>query len=75
MSTKTTVTRVGQRYVDRDVYREVSRAAPLAQVVAAMLQNPVPKDIHTLDHIERTPLRWMRPDGRGGLKTHGKHGT
>jgi hypothetical protein len=67
----------GQAYFDAPVYVEVSRAKPIALAINAMRSpddtSPVILPyIETLSHYERTRLRWMKPDGRGGLKPKGK---
>lgn len=65
----------GQRYVDEPVYREIGRATPLALSINAGLRSLAPSmpapniqpRIRELSHYERVQLRWMRPDGKGGL--------
>ena len=72
----------GQSYVDKPVFVEVSRAKPLALAINSLRPidfNPHTKTkkpadvpvvlpfIDEMSHYERTPLRWMKPDGKGGL--------
>lgn len=79
-----------QRFYDKPVYTEVSRAKPIAMIISMIFSRqrarppggpfatwrddaaPAPRPtirpvIHELSGYERTPLRWMKPDGRGGL--------
>lgn len=67
---KTSITD-GQRYYDEPVYDEL-RANPLALAVNAAFSpvQGVPRvasRIRILSHYNRVRLRWMKPDGRGGL--------
>jgi hypothetical protein len=57
----------GQAYVDEPRYQEVSSPKPLAVAIAKALHSRVPQKIEELSHYERTRLRWMEPDGSGGL--------
>ena len=70
----------GQRYFDQPVFVEVSKARTSALAVNALFQRPcvvrgrrVPPNpaivpvIEQIDHYERTPLRWVTPNGNGGF--------
>lgn len=62
----------GQRYVDEPVYVEVSRAKTLALAINECLPRhrgvpTVQPRIETISHFERVQLRWLTPDGKGGL--------
>jgi hypothetical protein len=58
---------VGQPYKDEPVYAEVSRAKPLALSIAHACGRRISPRIEELTHYNRVQLRWMKPDGRGGL--------
>ena len=69
---RTSITSEGQRYFDEPVLVEVSKAVPLALTVNAAFSRVLPSPrifpvIHAISHYNRVPLRWMKPDGRGGL--------
>lgn len=62
----------GQRYVDDPVFKTISKPkpeleTPLALAVASMFNNKPPQEIRDFVGYERTRLRWMKPDWRGGL--------
>lgn len=61
-----------QPYLDEPVYVEVSKAKPLAREVAAIFGRKVLAQIEELSHYNRVQLRWMTPDGRGGLVPRGQ---
>jgi hypothetical protein len=72
---RVTIDREGQKFVDQPVYVLVSEAKKLALEINAIFR---PKKASTpalrlqprieqLSHYERFRLRWMQPDGRGGL--------
>lgn len=70
---KTAISSDRQRYVDEPVYVEVSKAKPLALELSGLPWRlrggpPICAAIQRLSHHERTLIRWMIPDGRGGLK-------
>jgi hypothetical protein len=58
---KHSITHVGQKYVDSPVY---TKPDPLKGSVARAFGRNVPA-INT--GTERVQLRWMKPDGKGGL--------
>jgi hypothetical protein len=64
---RTAVLSDGQPYVDEPVYVEISKAKPLASEIAAMFGRAVSAQIKELSHYHHVRLRWMKPDGRGGL--------
>jgi hypothetical protein len=70
---KTSIDHDGQPFYDEPVYREVSRANPLALALSRALPGcrKVQEVIQELSHHERVWLRWMRPDGKGGLVPRG----
>lgn len=62
----------GQPYVDEPVFVEVSKARPLAFEIHYLpwtvpSGHPLKHRIETLSHYERVRLRWMVPDGEGGV--------
>jgi len=57
----------GQRYVDEEVYRIVSRMTETASCVRACYGSSLPEKIETLGHYERTRLKWMKPGPDGKL--------
>lgn len=59
MDPKLNISRPGQKFVDRPVYRFV-RAKPVSLLSSAMGEAQKPP-IRMLDYVERTPLRWMEP--------------
>ena len=70
---KTTITKDGQRYVDEPVLVQPKREARsrLSHAVQAALDPQGqyaerPRAPITVGH-ERVLLRWMKPDGKGGL--------
>jgi hypothetical protein len=69
---KTTIESTGQRYLDEPVHMEISLAKPVALAVN-MAYAKVPRGpriqavIRGISHYNRVPLRWMKPDGKGGL--------
>ena len=62
---KPTVTRDGQRYMDEAVYAMPKRAKPIDVAVAQAFNRQPPQPI-VVDY-NRVRLRWMKPDGKGGL--------
>ena len=59
---------VGQRYVDEPKYLTVEpKGKPLQNAVARVFGSPPKQPIRILTHHERVRLRWMKPDGHGGL--------
>ncbi len=73
-SLETAITRDGQEYVDQLVYlrnKPVLRGIPpktAAAVVSAAFGRALPQVVVTIPNlIRRTRLRWMKPDGKGGL--------
>jgi len=56
----------GQKYVDKAVYRPVSKPLPLSPIEEALGCKPA-RPLEELSHYERVRLRWMKPDGKGGL--------
>ena len=58
----------GQRYVDEPKYLTVEPKNKIMQNAVARAFGSKPlKDIRILTHYERVQLRWMKPDGHGGL--------
>lgn len=72
---KTVIAKEGQPYIDEPVYVEISKAKPLALAInrALMRQKAATRgphiapEIKDLSHYNRVQLRWLRPDGKGGL--------
>lgn len=71
---KTEIGRIGQRYVDDPIYEVVSKANPLALSIGIGLQAqfnsqgvPMQPSIVQQTGHERVRLRWMKPNGKGGL--------
>jgi hypothetical protein len=67
------VTRVGQRFYDEAVMVEVSKAHPLSLAINHFYASKsrtaarMPRVIEDISHYERVELRWMKPDGKGGV--------
>ena len=62
----------GQRYVDDPVYKVIGKVRPeldteLAHSIAQIFKTRPPQRIEDLVGYNRTRLRWMKPDGKGGL--------
>jgi hypothetical protein len=75
---KTEISRIGQPYVDDPVFEVVSKANTLALSIGAGLQAnfktpgvPMQPSIEQQTGHERVRLRWMKPDGQGGLVPRG----
>lgn len=79
---RTSVQFVGQPYVDKPIYAAPNpdRVTPIAEALADIFGNArwlrnelgVPKRVRVdipqiLLRHERTQLKWMKPDGKGGL--------
>jgi len=62
---KTEITHEGQSYFDEPKYVMPKSIAPLEKAIADMAERDLPAPI--LTHYERVRLRWMKPDGKGGL--------
>lgn len=67
MSLKTTITKEGQPYVDEPVFvsPKPELDTTIAQVVRAIFGRPPLRRI--LLGYQRTRLRWVKPDGKGGV--------
>lgn len=65
MKLQTTIDRDGQSYVDDPVYAFPKMPTPVESAVAAAFEREMPRPI-TVGH-ERVRLRWMKPDGHGGV--------
>ena len=63
---KTVITKDGQRYVDEPVLVRPKRPSALEHSIASAFGRPTAPASIVLGH-ERVFLRWMKPDGRGGL--------
>lgn len=61
---KATIEQVGQPYYDKPVYA-MERASVIEKSVRAAFGRAGPRPI-LLRH-ERITLRWLKPDGKGGL--------
>lgn len=74
---RTTVQHDGQRYVDEPIYRDLRPREELrtdiAASVAAAFGHPQAKAIREVVGHERVRLRWMKPDGKGGLVPKNKN--
>ena len=55
----TEITRHGQRFYDKPVYKLVSKAKPMALAIAAVAGSEL-SDIFGITHYERTPLKWVK---------------
>lgn len=63
------IARVGQRFYDEPIQREVSRPTGVAGSVADAFGNLTGvRAITEISHFERRQLRWVVPDGKGGVK-------
>lgn len=67
MSLTTEIKNVGQRFVDLPVSKVVSLPSQIANEVATAFGHKPTAAITTISHYERTLLRWMKPDNKGGL--------
>lgn len=66
----TAITREGQKFFDEPVFIEHTVRTAIADAVTRISRRRLPR-IETLDHYERVPLRWMKPDGKGGIVPRG----
>lgn len=80
---KTTVTHDKQEYIDKPIYRVISKATPMASHVASICKTPfhvgmtempkggttafVPSAISVLERHQRVKLLWMVPGPDGCL--------
>ncbi len=73
---RTTISHEGQKYVDDPIYAmhkpRPEEMSPVRMGLAQMFGSPTPQPIQELVGHERVRLRWMKPDGRGGLKPKNK---
>lgn len=60
------IAREGQCRVDEPQY-STTRAIPLAHSIASAFGRGIPETVQVFEGYERTNLRWMKPDGKGGL--------
>lgn len=69
------ITKEGQQFYDRPIYNTMRPRAefvtPIARSVARAFKSQLPKVIVDLVGHERERLRWMKPDGKGGLVPRG----
>ena len=63
---KTTITNDGQQYVDDPIVVRQKTPSTIEWSVAAAFGQPRVHLPITIGH-ERVQLRWMKPDGKGGL--------
>jgi hypothetical protein len=73
---QTAIVREGQRYYHEPIYQTMKPVAelvtPLANSIAAMFGRRTPALIHEVIGHECIRLRWMKPDGKGGLAPKGE---
>lgn len=64
---KPIITKVGQRFADYPIYVRPKKIGAITQSVQSIFnpQSPLPRPI--MVGYERVELRWMKPDGKGGL--------
>ena len=62
---KEKITGEGQPYFDEPVYVKPKKITKMEHVFASLYQRKLP-DVVKVGHT-RIKLRWMKPDGRGGL--------
>lgn len=62
---KTVITKEGQPFVYEPVYVHPN-LSKVGRVIGAAFESKLPEPIVT--HHERIRLRWVKPDGKGGLK-------
>ena len=62
---KTNITHVGQPYVDEPCYCNPLPASQLDRHMAVIFKRKLPEPI--LVAYQKVNLRWMKPDGNGGL--------
>lgn len=62
---KTSITREGQGYVDDAVMLRPKPVSGVDVACAKAFKRPLARPL--LAGYERVPLRWMKPDGKGGL--------
>jgi len=69
---RTRVIFAAQRYLDRPIYRVISDRTAVSLVVSGAFEPErnvptLPARIMEVDHYDRVRLRWVAPDGKGGL--------
>ncbi len=57
----------GQSRVDDPIY-STTHAHPLAHGIAAAFGREIPQTVQVFEGYDSTRLRWMKPDGKGGLE-------
>lgn len=58
----------GQPYFDEPIYRYIKHAlTDMQTAVRQVFGHHIPEPIRILERYEHTKLRWMKPDGNGGL--------
>lgn len=62
---KTVIEREGQPYVDEPIRANPKAVSEIAASIAKAFDRSLPKSL-TIGH-QRVRLRWMKPDGHGGL--------
>ena len=62
---RTAIRKDGQPYFDEPIYVRPKRISLIEKSVAYAFKRPLPQPIK-VGH-ERIELRWMKPDGKGGL--------
>lgn len=63
---RTRIAHVGQKFYDAPIEKAVMPTAA-AQAVAEAISAEAPKPMLVTVGFKRVWLRWMRPDGKGGL--------
>ncbi len=60
------IAREGQTRIDEPQY-STTRALPLAHSIASVFGRNIPEAVQVFKGYDSTRLRWMKPDGKGGL--------
>jgi len=64
---QTCIKREGQKRIDDPQY-SATHALPLAHGIAAAFGREIPQTVQVFEGYDSTRLRWMKPDGKGGLE-------
>lgn len=64
---KTTIAHIGQGSVDEPIYSERNQVSMIGNAVRAAFNSPPDRRPRIVLGYQTVRLRWMKPDGRGGL--------
>lgn len=64
---RTVIAREGQPVVDEPRY-STTHALPVAHGIASAFGREIPQAVQVFEGYDSTRLRWMKPDGKGGLE-------